>query len=143
MKLCHLFWTHPSPKRGLQYLRGLPYLNKGLLDISASSELRVRLAQLSPPVKYLTDRSKAVLHLWIFYVFFFCIAFAMPLCASVYLCLVVTCWERADLLTLVCCANCEFVTFPLVSWAIASILDLCTLTNFGYQSWFVCAAWQL
>ena len=26
----------------------------------------------------------------------------MPLCASVYLCLVVTCWERADLLVLVC-----------------------------------------
>ena len=27
----------------------------------------------------------------------FFIVFAMPLCASVYLCLVVTCWERADL----------------------------------------------
>ena len=27
---------------------------------------------------------------------------AMPLCASVYMCLVVTCWERADLLALVC-----------------------------------------
>ena len=25
----------------------------------------------------------------------------MPLCASVYMCLVVTCWERADLLALV------------------------------------------
>ena len=38
----------------------------------------------------------------------------MPLCASVYMCLVVTCWERTDLLALVCGA-CEFVTFPLVS----------------------------
>ena len=28
--------------------------------------------------------------------------FVMPLCASVYLCLDVTCWERADLLTLAC-----------------------------------------
>ena len=28
---------------------------------------------------------------------FFCLVFAMPLCASVYMCLVVTCWERADL----------------------------------------------
>ena len=28
--------------------------------------------------------------------------FAMPLCESVYLCLVVTCWERADFLALVC-----------------------------------------
>ena len=26
----------------------------------------------------------------------------MPLCPSVYLCLVVICWERADLLALVC-----------------------------------------
>ena len=25
-------------------------------------------------------------------------------------------WERADLLALVCCVFCEFVTFPLVSW---------------------------
>ena len=29
---------------------------------------------------------------------FFCHAFAMPLCASVYMCLMVTCWERTDLL---------------------------------------------
>ena len=28
--------------------------------------------------------------------------FVMPLCAYVYLCLEVTCWERADLLALVC-----------------------------------------
>ena len=39
----------------------------------STSELRVRLARrktgLSPPVKYFTDRSKAVLLLWIFYVF--------------------------------------------------------------------------
>ena len=28
---------------------------------------------------------------------FFCLAFAMHLCASVYMCLVVTCWERANL----------------------------------------------
>ena len=27
----------------------------------------------------------------------------------------VTCWERADLLALVCGVFCEFVTFPLVS----------------------------
>ena len=56
---------------------------------------------LSPPVKYFTDRSKAVFLLWIFYVFF-CLVFSLPLCASVYMCLVVTCWERTDLLALVC-----------------------------------------
>ena len=57
---------------------------------------------LSPPVIYFTDRSKAVLLLWIFYVFFlFCLVFAMSFCTSVYMCFVVTCWERADLLALV------------------------------------------
>ena len=61
-----------------------------------------RKTGLSLPVKYFTDRSKAVLLLWIFYVCFFCLAFAMPLCASVYMCFVVTCWERAALLALVC-----------------------------------------
>ena len=30
------------------------------------------------------------------------LVFAIPLCASVYMCFVVTCWERADLLALVC-----------------------------------------
>ena len=40
----------------------------------------------------------------------------MSLCASVYMCFVVTCWERAGLLALVCGVYCEFVTFPLVSW---------------------------
>ena len=48
---------------------------------------------------------------------FFCLVFAMSLCASVYMCFVVTCWERADLLALpYVVSNCEFVTFPLVSW---------------------------
>ena len=29
--------------------------------------------------------------------FLFCLVFAMSLCASIYMCFVVTCWERADL----------------------------------------------
>ena len=62
-----------------------------------------------------SDRSKAVLLLWIFYVFVLsCVCYV--LCASVYMCFVVTCWERADLLAFVCGVFCEFVTFPLVSW---------------------------
>ena len=49
--------------------------------------------------------------------FLFCLVFAMSSCASVYMCFVVyLCWERADLLALVCGVYCEFVTFPLVSW---------------------------
>ena len=34
--------------------------------------------------------------------FLFCLVFAMSLWASVYVCVVVTCWERADLLALIC-----------------------------------------
>ena len=49
--------------------------------------------------------------------FLFCFVFVMSLCASVYMCFVVTCWERADLLALVCGVYYEFVTFPLLSWA--------------------------
>ena len=32
--------------------------------------------------------------------------------ASLHCCLVVTCWERAELLALVVDVNCSFVTFP-------------------------------
>ena len=48
--------------------------------------------------------------------FFFCHMFVIPLCASVYLCLVANCRERADLLALAVVSNSEFVTFPLVPW---------------------------
>ena len=40
--------------------------------------------------------------------FLFCVSHAF---ASVHCCLVVTCWERADLLTLVGDVYCTFVTF--------------------------------
>ena len=48
--------------------------------------------------------------------FLFFLVFAMSLCASVYMCFVVTCWESADLLALVCGFYYEFVTLPLVCW---------------------------
>ena len=44
---------------------------------------------------------------------FFCLVFAMRLCASVCMCLVVTCWERADFLALVC-GVWLFVLFVLI-----------------------------
>ena len=75
----------------------------------------VLLLGLSPPVKYLTDRSKALLILCIFYVFVLsCVCYVF-----VRVCLYVLCGHllgRADLLALVCGVCCEFVTFPLVSW---------------------------
>ena len=57
------------------------------------------IADIELAVKYFTDHSKAVQILWIF---FFCLVFAMPLCISVYKCIVVTCCERADHLALLC-----------------------------------------
>ena len=49
---------------------------------------------------------------------FFCFAFAMPafMCVSVYMCLVVTCWEGLTFWLSFLVSNCAFVTFPLVSW---------------------------
>ena len=47
---------------------------------------------------------------------FFCLVFVMPLCASVYLGLVATCWERLNSWLSFVVSNCEFVTFALVSW---------------------------
>ena len=72
-----------------------------LVRIRIKCDVGAEKTGLSPPVKYFTDRSKAVLLLWIF-LYFSCLVFAMPLCASFYMCLVVTCWERADHLALVC-----------------------------------------
>ena len=61
--------------------------------------------------------------------------FAMPLYASGYMCLVVTCWERADLLGLVCvvllCVCYFSIGIPGQVWyLIVSIADLCTLLTF-------------
>ena len=70
---------------------------------------------LSTPVKYFTDRYKAVLLLWIFYDLS-----VMPLlclCARLFICAL---WSPAgkgltSWLSFVV-SNYEFVTFPLVSW---------------------------
>ena len=68
---------------------------------------------------------------------FFCLAFVMLLCASVYICLVVTCWERADLLALVCGVLLCVYHFPIgilgqVWCLIVSIPDLCTLLTLSH-----------
>ena len=48
--------------------------------------------------------------------FLFCLVFAMYLCESVYMCFVVACWEGLTSWLSFVVSNCEFVTFPLVSW---------------------------
>ena len=55
--------------------------------------------------------------------------------ASVHCCLVVTCWERTDILALVGDVYCIFVTFPSgilgqVWYLIVSIPDLCLISCF-------------
>ena len=60
------------------------------------------------------------------------VVFVMLLCASVYRCFVVTCWDRADLLAFVLMSKCELVTFPLVSCLVVSIPDICPLSYFYY-----------
>ena len=55
--------------------------------------------------------------------------------ASVFCCFVVTCWENANLLTLVDDVYCIFVTFPCdilcqVLYLIVSFPDLCYLLYF-------------
>ena len=71
---------------------------------------------LKPLVKYFTDHSKAVLLSWIFYVFFSVFCLICP-CVGLFICAL---WSPAgkgltSWLSFVV-SNCEFVTFPLVSW---------------------------
>ena len=48
---------------------------------------------------------------------FFCLVFAVPLCASVCVCLMVACWEGAGLLALVCgVLLCLTVSLLLSHW---------------------------
>ena len=66
--------------------------------------------------------------------------------ASVHCCLMVTCWERADLLVLVGDVYCIFVTFPCgildqVWYLIVSFPDLCRLSYFWVTCWERATSW--
>ena len=66
--------------------------------------------------------------------FLFCLMFAMSFCASIYMCFVVTCWERADLLALLVSAVSLSLSIGILGqvwYLIISIPDLCTLTYFA------------
>ena len=106
----------------------------------STSELRVRFA----PLNWFKPSSK--IFYWLFQggtsfvdlLCFFCLVFAMPLWVSVYMCLVVTCWERADFLALICGVQLWVCHFPIgilgqVWYLIVSIPNLCTLTYFPYD----------
>ena len=74
-----------------------------------------RKTGLSPPVKYFTDRSKAVLSCGSF---MFCsVLCLLCLCTRMFICAL---WSPAgkgltSWLSFVV-SNCKFITFPLVSW---------------------------
>ena len=84
----------------------------------SKSELRVRLAPLNrfkPSSKYFTDRSKAVLLLWIIH--FISVECLLCFCARLF---IVALWSPAakgltSWLSFVM-SDCDFATFPLVSW---------------------------
>ena len=62
--------------------------------------------------------------------FLFCLVFAMSLCASVYMCFVVTCWEGSRLRCLPLFCHFPIGILGQVWYLIVSIPDLCTLTYF-------------
>ena len=71
--------------------------------------------------------------------FLFCLVFAM----SVYMCFVVTCWERADLLALVFGVLLRVCQFPIgipgqLWYLIVLIPDLCTFTYFKGRIYYSC-----
>ena len=83
-------------------------------------------AGLRPPVKYFTDHSKAVLLLWII-----CVIYILCLpCFHVYTLLPYGrgltswyCWEKADLLALVCGVKLCFCFFPMWYPGSGALLD--------------------
>ena len=65
----------------------------------------------------------------------------MPLCASVYLCLVVTCWERADLLALVCGVLLWVFHFPIGILPGSGVVLDC-IDSWSLQPYLLCAVIQ-
>ena len=91
------------------------------------------LSSISTNLYIFTDRSKAVLLLLIN-----CVISVLCLSrlASVHYCPVVTCWERADILALVCGVKLCFGGFPCgilgqMWYLTVSIPNLCPLSYFG------------
>ena len=90
-----------------------------------------------PYRNFLTDRSKAVLLLWILFVM--CVYVGLfHTVLSVPCSLVVTCLERADLFALLCVMfSCVFVTFPYgvlgQVWYLIVSIPVCLLPYFQFH----------
>ena len=68
--------------------------------------------------------------------FFLCLVTDMPLCASVYMCLVVTFWKRADLLALV--LYCLTVNLSLSHWYPGSGVLFDCIVSQSLHSYLLC-----
>ena len=77
--------------------------------------------------------------------FLFCLMFVMPLCASVYLCLVATAGKGLTSWISFVVYNCHFPIGILghVWYLFVSIPDLCTLTYFESIRWCVCNSYHV
>ena len=95
---------------------GIFHANKTFICLGPHQKKRVRMVpsnMFKPFSNFLTDRSKAVLPLWIF----FDICGSCHTLLSVPFSLVVTFWERADLLAhWYVMFSCVLSLFHLVSW---------------------------
>ena len=103
----------------------------GLIHIWTKGEVGAPLNRFKPSSKiFLLTVQRRCFFCGSFMLFLSC--FVMLSCTSVCWCLVVTCWERADLLTLVCDVKLWRCHFPIgilgqVWCLIVSIPDLCPL----------------
>ena len=125
------------------YYEKIHWLGRDLsceLNINLSWSTSVIIVRLVPskmfkPLSIFTDQPKVVLLLYILFCYL-CFMFACNTVLFVPCSLVVTCWERADLLVLLYVLfSCVFVTFPYsilgqVWYLIVSIPDICLLPYF-------------
>ena len=107
----------------------------------STSEQRVRLARRETGLNNLLTVQRRCFFCWSFMLSLSCICFVMLSCASVSWCLVVTCWERTDLLALVCDVTFPFGILGQVWYLIVLIPDFCPLFYFNlprFSSVFLC-----
>ena len=107
-----------------------------LIHIKVKGEIGTvgTIKMFKPSRDYFTDRSKAMLLLWIFFLHL-CFTFVFIILSCLFLAALESphCWERADFLGFFCMVfPCAFVTFPyrvsgvvidfIDSWALPSLL---------------------
>ena len=118
-----------------------------LIHIWTKGEVGAPLNQFKPSSKiFLLTIPRHRLFWWSFMLFLSC--FVILSCTSVCWCLVVTCWEKADLFALVCDVLLWRCRFPIgilgqVWCLIVSIPDLCPLSYFKPNKLTCSYKWML